>query len=98
MLRFDRYLVARSSAIDVATGSLVDLQHAPDRQTPIALFESREGRTLIDCEAAGRGRFEVWERWIPASQPPRLSAVVANFSEMLECARLGAPRAFDLDA
>lgn len=96
MLRFDRYLVDDSRALDLATAHHVDLQHSREPCAEVALFQSRRGRTLIDLDLSGRGRVEVWERWIPRRRPPRLEATLTDFIEMLECARLGAPRAFDL--
>jgi hypothetical protein len=38
----------------------------------------------------------VWEDWIAGPAPPSLAEVTLDFTEVLECARLGAPRAFDL--
>lgn len=99
MLRFDRYLVAHSRALDLTSGNLVDVEH-PRTAThaSAALFTSRGGRTLIDVEPASRGRIEIWESWMPRRVPRTLGDAVTSFTELLDCARLGAPRAFDLVA
>lgn len=100
MLHLDRYLSlrGRASAIDLATGSIVDLERPDDersgRRPP--LFTTRRGRTLIDVDATSEGRIEVWERWMPRRRHVRLEASLVDFAEMLECARHGAPRAFEL--
>ena len=60
------------------------------------LFTSHGGRSLIDLDTSGGARVEVWEQWLPRRRPPRLETDVTDFGEMLECARHGAPRAFDL--
>ncbi len=96
MLRFDRYLVAESRTLDLATGRSVNLEPSRKSRAEVALFQSRRGRTLIDLDLTGRGRVEIWERWICRRRPARVDVTVADFIEMLECARLGAPRAFDL--
>ena len=104
MLRFDRYLAVRShaGAIDLATGNPVDLEGRGDVQSERdpgpALFTTERGRTLIDLEASDERRLEVWERWLPRRRPPRFETEIFDFVEMLECARHGAPRAFDLSA
>ena len=102
MLRFDRYLTVRAhaAAIDLATGNSVDLGNHQevhgDRRNFRALFATRGGRSLIDLDTSNGGRVEVWEQWLPRRRPPCLETVVGDFVEMLECARHGAPRAFDL--
>jgi hypothetical protein len=96
MLRFDRYLLAHARAIDLASGQIVDLERTKRVRADIALFQSRRGRTLIDFEATGHGRVEVWERRIVRGQPRDVEPVRTDFVELLQCARLGAPRAFDL--
>ena len=99
MLRFDRYLVAHSRTLDLTSGSLVDVEHArATAASCAALFTSRAGRTLIDVEPAASGRVEIWEHWRPHRAPAPLGETLAGFCEALECARLGAPRAFDLVA
>jgi DNA-binding NtrC family response regulator len=98
MLRFDRYLLAHSRALDLATGCVVDLERTTRARTEIPLFHGRNGRTLIDFEAAATHRVEMWEHWRPRGQPRDTASIVGNFVELLECARLGAPRAFDLTA
>ena len=97
MLRFDRYLAApsRSHTIDLATGRFVDLEHSVASSSH-TLFQTRLGRMLIDIELVGDRRMEVWERWGSRRRPEGLEAELQNFTEMLECARHGAPRAFDL--
>src|SRR5918994_3544919 len=99
MLRFDRYLVAHSRTLDLTSGNLVDVEHARvTTGSPAALFTSRAGRTLIDVEPAPHGRIEIWEHWRTRGAPRSLGETIASFAEALECARLGAPRAFDLAA
>ena len=102
VLRFDRYLTVRAhaGAIDLATGNPVDLEERGDlhgvREQCRTLFTSHGGRSLIDLDTSGSARVEVWEQWLPRRRPPRLETDVTDFVEMLECARHGAPRAFDL--
>jgi DNA-binding NtrC family response regulator len=101
MLRFDRYLVApsRSHTMDLATGSVVHLDHPaiPGGHTAVrALFSVHHGRTLIDCEPEDDRRIEIWERWISRRRPPQLEVDLRDFVEMLECARHGSPRACPL--
>jgi DNA-binding NtrC family response regulator len=99
MLRFDRYLVAHSRALDLTSGNPVDVEHTrTTTRAPAALFTSRAGRTLIDVEPAGAGRIEIWENWVPRHVPRTLGDTLTSFTELLDCARLGAPRAFDLAA
>jgi DNA-binding NtrC family response regulator len=96
MLRFDRYLVRHDRALDLASGRLVDLERSPESLATIRLFQSRGGRTLIDYESLDDHRVEVWEHWL-AGPPPRIAErLVVDLRELLEAARLGAPRAFDL--
>jgi DNA-binding NtrC family response regulator len=96
MLRFDRYLVARSRAIDLATGRPVDIVRAPADRSALPLLTPREGRTLIDLEADGARRFEIWERWLAPAAPKNLAQQLTSFIELVDCARAGAPRAFDM--
>ena len=100
MLRFDRYLVVRSRArpIDLATGQVVDVRRRSTRSPAVSLFDTRRGHTLIDLESSGSSRLEVWEPWAPRQRPRSLDEELANFAELLECARHGEPRAFDLRA
>jgi DNA-binding NtrC family response regulator len=98
MLRFDRYLPVHDRVIDVASGQLVEIEAHDTRRAELRLFQSRAGRTLIDLEAGGDRRVEIWERWAPGPQPAGVDLLLADFAELLECARLGAPRAFDLKA
>jgi DNA-binding NtrC family response regulator len=100
VLRFDRYLVvrARSHPIDLATGQVVDVRRAPARGPQASLFDTRRGRTLIDLESSESERLEVWEPWAPPQRPLALGQELLNFTELLDCARHGEPRAFDLCA
>jgi DNA-binding NtrC family response regulator len=99
MLRFDRYLFARSRALDLTSGNPVEIERtATDARTPARLFTSRAGRTLIDVEPVTGGRIEIWEQWLPRRAPRALDQTLLCFGELLESARLGAPRAFDLSA
>jgi DNA-binding NtrC family response regulator len=97
MLRFDRYLVTRDRALDIATGHAVELRRA-SRACPLSLFQSRDGCTLIDVDCANGRRVEVWESRVAGPAPKPLPALVVEFAELLENARHGAPRAFDLPA
>ena len=96
MLRFDRYLVANHRAIDLASGRLVHLEPSTPPTAKVALFQSRGDRTLIDFESVDHQRVDVWEHWVARRRPPELEALVVDFVELLECARVGAPRAFDV--
>jgi DNA-binding NtrC family response regulator len=96
MLRFDRYLVTRSHAIDLATGCAVAIVGARADDVSPTLFTSRAGRLLIDLECSGERRYEVWEPSPPLAVPIDLRQQHVTFVEVLECARSGAPRAFDL--
>jgi hypothetical protein len=98
MLRLDRYLERRDRTLDLASGRLVDVERSAASHAEVRLFQSRGGRTLIDCESLGDHRVEVWEDWVAGAQPPAATRVVIDFLEVLESARLGAPRAFDLPA
>ena len=93
MLRFDRYLVANHRAIDLASGRLVHLEPSTPPTAKVALFQSRGDRKLIDFESVDNHRVEVWELWVARRRPPELEGLVVNFVELLECARVGAPRA-----
>ena len=98
MLRFDRYLVTRDRALDIASGEAVELRRATRKCAPAALFQSRDGCTLIDADCVNGRRVEVWEPWVAGAAPKRLATLVLDFVELLESARHGAPRAFDLPA
>ena len=106
MLRFDRYLVAHDRTLDLASGQYVTfkkepaLRRSPRHQRSLAsslpaIFTAHDGHTLIDVEVERSRRVEVWEPWRPGPVPKRLASVVADFSEVIDVARLGAPRAFD---
>jgi len=96
VLRFDRYLAMRARALDLASGRIVEMESSRVPRATIPLFQSRQARTLIDFEAVGGRRIEVWERWVPQARPERLEPELTNFNEVLECARAGRPRPFDL--
>ncbi|HUE87187.1 MAG TPA: sigma 54-interacting transcriptional regulator [Vicinamibacterales bacterium] len=98
MLRLDRYLAMHRRTLDLASGRLVDLERSKAAHGGVRLFQSRAGRTLIDCEVDGDHRVDVWEEWIAGSQPCGAERVLVDFVELLESARLGAPRGFDLPA
>jgi DNA-binding NtrC family response regulator len=99
MLRFDRYLLTRSRALDLTSGKVVEVERSrADARSSAALFTTRAGRTLIDLEPAEGGRIEIWERWTPRRVPRGFEQTRINFAEVLECARHGAPRGFDLTA
>jgi DNA-binding NtrC family response regulator len=99
MLRFDRYLPAHTRTLDLTSGNLVEVERTRDTSRASApLFTTRAGRTLIDIEPAPLGRFEIWERWSVRRVPAALHETRATFVEVLDGARLGAPRAFDLIA
>ena len=96
MLRFDRYLLMADRALDVASGAMVDLTRVRARRRDLRLFQSRAGCTLIDLDVRGNQSIEVWERWVAGAVPQALPALLVSFVELLECARYGAPRAFDV--
>ncbi len=99
MLRFDRYLLTRSRALDLTSGRVVELERTrADSRSSAPLFTTRAGRTLIDLEPADGGRIEIWERWTPRRVPLGFEQTRINFAEVLECAKHGAPRGFDLTA
>jgi DNA-binding NtrC family response regulator len=98
MLRFDRYVVWKGNALDLATGRHVEIIRGGTLRTNVALFEVRDGRTLIDLDDAGGTRIEIWERWTAAKSPGQWPALRTDFVEVLDCARHGAPRPFDLQA
>jgi DNA-binding NtrC family response regulator len=97
VLRFDRYLVRERRVIDLATGRAVAFT-CGGAEPAVALFGSADGRTLIDLDTTSGARVEVWERWSPPARRLRAPVEIVDFIEMLDCARLGAPRAFDLDS
>jgi DNA-binding NtrC family response regulator len=96
MLRFDRFLVARAHALDLASGCVVELDRVDPQGSAPLLFASRRGRTLIDLEPSRDGRIEIWEHWQAGAVPKGLAATIGDFAELLDCARHGAPRAIDL--
>jgi DNA-binding NtrC family response regulator len=99
MLRFDRYLVSHDGARDLATGARVEFERVTGRRDRIpTLFQTCGPLTLIDVEQLPRARIEVWEPWVAGPVPKLASTIALDFTEVLECARLGAPRAFDLPA
>jgi DNA-binding NtrC family response regulator len=98
MLRFDRYLVVHGRAFDLASGRRVELERSNATRADVRLFQSRGGRTLIDREPVDDHRVDVWEDWRAGPQPHAAERLRLDFLELLESARLGAPRAFDLPA
>jgi DNA-binding NtrC family response regulator len=98
MLCFDRYLRSRSRTLDLSTGNIVQF-HRVDAgpQDAATLFASRDGCTVIDLAPVATGRVEVWEPWVPRRRPRKLEDTLLSFREVLESAREGAPRAFDLN-
>ncbi|HXG88246.1 MAG TPA: sigma 54-interacting transcriptional regulator [Vicinamibacterales bacterium] len=96
MLRFDRYLSWHSRVLDLASGNGVELKRTRDGRATPTLFHSEQQRTLIDLEPQDTARIEVWEDWTPRRKPPQLESETTAFIELLDCARHGAPRAFDL--
>ena len=74
MLRFDRYVVWKGIAFDLATGHPVEIELSGDAKPCRALFDVWNGRTLIDLDHA-RGRVEIWERWLARKPPARWPAV-----------------------
>jgi DNA-binding NtrC family response regulator len=97
MLQFDRYLVTRTRARDLASGHLVEIRRTSAAAcTDTRLFQCRSGQTLIDFDVVGSRRVEMWEHWRAGPPPKSLPTLVVDFIELLEIARLGAPRAFDL--
>ncbi len=103
MLHLDRYLALTGSrAIDLATGRRVAIEQ-PDPARAGAgasgerpLFAARQGRLLIDAAAVAGERIEIWERVRVRHLPGALEPAVLAFAEMLECARHGIPRLFDV--
>jgi DNA-binding NtrC family response regulator len=93
VLHLDRFLGARSHALDLATGRSVQLISSDD--SAMAVFDTRDRRTLIDLDVSGGRRLEVWERWSPAGSLLSSDVRIRDFIEMLDCAVHGAPRAFD---
>ena len=96
MLRLDRYLMTHDRALDLASGAVVEVSRSRAPRTELRLFQSRDRHTLIDIDVSGDRRVEIWESWIAGAAPKALPALSVDFIEMLECARHGAPRAFDL--
>jgi DNA-binding NtrC family response regulator len=96
MLRFDRFLERHGRVRDLASGCDVQLEKTRTRHSHTRLFQARGGRTLIDLDVTTTHVVEVWEAWTPGGVPSSLPSVLVNFLELLECARHGAPRAFDL--
>ena len=98
MLMLDRYLVSGGRALDLATG--VDIRWHLRRATSKAmppLFTTRAHSWLIDFDARGHSRIEVWER--PAEgfgTGLDQSATLEAFRAALADARDGRPRALDL--
>ena len=96
MLRFDRFLERRGRVRDLASGCDVQFVTTRTRHPHTRLFQARGGRTLIDLDVTTTHVVEIWEAWTPGNLPSSLPAMLVNFIELLDCARHGAPRAFDL--
>ena len=63
MLMLDRYLVAGTRALDLATGSTIQWRLRRGSTAPMApLFTVRGRSWLIDFDLRGKSRVEVWER------------------------------------
>lgn len=97
MLMLDRYLVAGGRALDLATGATIrwQMRRASVKTMP-ALFTVRGRAWLIDFDARGRSRVEVWERFDAGTSGPECNAAVQAFRGALADARDGRPRALDL--
>jgi DNA-binding NtrC family response regulator len=97
MLHLDRYVrKGDSRALDLATGCDVSLESSPPDSFRLELFRRHRGRTLIDYTESAGSRLAVWERWVPPHVTPDVDTVRLDFVEMLDQARQGAPRGFDL--
>jgi DNA-binding NtrC family response regulator len=96
MLLLDRFLTARTSALDLATGQPVRIRmlSAP---SGTALFTRRGSSCLIDAAPRSSRTFvEAWERWGDAcvANPLPIEDVLAALAD----ARDGNPRAVDVTA
>lgn len=104
MLMLDRYLVAGGRALDLATGATIRWRLRRDGHLPMPpLFTVRGHAWLIDFDARGKSRIEVWER--PAGTCSPSTSLGASdggadalhaFRAALADARDGCPRALDL--
>jgi DNA-binding NtrC family response regulator len=97
MLMLDRYLVAGTRALDLATGSTIRwrLRRGPAARMP-PLFTVRGRSWLIDFDARGKSRVEVWERTDRSPSRQEYPDAVQAFRAALSDARDGRPRALDL--
>ena len=98
MLMLDRYLVSGGRALDLATGVGIrwHIRRGTSKAMP-PLFTTRAHSWLIDFDARGHSRIEVWER--PAegcATGPDPGATLEAFRAALADARDGRPRALDL--
>ena len=96
MLMLDRYLVAGGRALDLATGATIRWRLRREGcVSALPLFTVRSGAWLIDFDARGKSRIEIWER--PAGSCLREPAeALQAFRAALADARDGCPRALDL--
>src|SRR5687768_15365145 len=97
MLMLDRYLVAGMRALDLATGSTIRWRlRPPSAKAMPPLFTIRGHSWLIDFDARGKSRIEVWERTTPGAARHECADAVQAFRAALTDARDGRPRALDL--
>lgn len=97
MLMLDRYLIAGGRALDLATGASITWHVRRHRATSSLppLFAVRGRSWLIDFDARGSSRIEVWERLAGQSHED-VGDTVRAFRAALNDARDGRPRALDL--
>jgi DNA-binding NtrC family response regulator len=96
VLRFDRYLAWQSRTLDLASGRLVEIERVTRTADATALFDIVRGRTLIDVDIDQQTQIEIWDRHAPRVGRGDVTQVTHTFVELLEGARLAAPRAFEL--
>jgi DNA-binding NtrC family response regulator len=97
MLMLDRYLVAGTRALDLATGSTIQWRLRRGSTAPMApLFTVRGRSWLIDFDLRGKSRVEVWERTTVGTGRQECNDAVHAFRAALADARDGRPRALDL--
>jgi DNA-binding NtrC family response regulator len=97
MLMLDRYLVAGTRALDLATGSTIRWRtRRGAAATMPPLFTVRGRSWLIDFDVRGSSRVEVWERITAGAGKQECSDAIHAFRSALADARDGRPRALDL--
>lgn len=97
MLMLDRYLVAGTRALDLATGSTIRWKVRRGSAAAMPPLFTVRGRTwLIDFDARGKSRVEVWESTAAGASRHECSDAVQAFRAALIDARDGRPRALDL--